>query len=137
MSGSILGIDPGTRKIGFAILDGGGGIVVRGIEPPERLVERLNELLAEYPVEVIALGRGTNASEVGADLRALGVPIHLVDERETTLGARTLYFLEHPPRGWRRLIPRGMQLPPCPIDDYAAVLIGRRLLAEGLPGTLS
>ena len=58
------------------------------------------------------------------------MPVHLIDERETTLRARALYFADHPPRGWRRLIPLGMQLPPCPIDDYAAVLIGRRFLQE-------
>jgi hypothetical protein len=64
-----------------------------------------------------------------------------VDERETTLRARALYFADHPPRGWRRLIPLGLQLPPRPIDDYAAILIARRFLGEraksgkDLPGT--
>jgi RNase H-fold protein (predicted Holliday junction resolvase) len=58
------------------------------------------------------------------------VPVTYVDERETTLRARSLYFADHPPRGWRRLIPLGMQMPPRPIDDYAAVLIARRYLAD-------
>jgi hypothetical protein len=35
----------------------------------------------------------------------------------------------HPPRGWRRFVPRGMLLPPRPIDDFAALLIAERLLA--------
>ena len=44
--------------------------------------------------------------------------------------ARELYFREHPPRGWRRLVPTGLQLPPVPVDDYAAILIARRFLAR-------
>ena len=63
--------------------------------------------------------------------RALGLPIHFVDEYETSRAARELYFAEHPPRGWRRLVPIGLQLPPRPIDDYAAILIARRFLARG------
>jgi hypothetical protein len=84
------------------------------------------------PVRAIALGGGTNAGPIKAALRRLGLPIHSVDEFETTRFARTLYFAEHPPRGWRRLIPVGMQLPPRPIDDYAAILIARRFLARGV-----
>ncbi len=61
-------------------------------------------------------------------LATLGIPIELVDERETTLLARKRYFQAHPPRGWRRLVPRGMLLPPRPIDDFAALLIAERLL---------
>ena len=64
-------------------------------------------------------------------LEGLGLPIHLVDEYETSREARGLYFAEHPPRGWRRLVPLGLQLPERPIDDYAAILIARRFLARG------
>ena len=131
MSGITLGIDPGTRKAGFAAIDGSGNVVAQGIEPPETLLERLQLLARERSIDVIALGHGTNSKPVRIDLAELGVPIHLVDERETTLRARALYFLDHPPRGWRRLIPLGMQLPPRPIDDYAAILIARRYLREG------
>ena len=132
MNGAILGVDPGTRKVGYALLDAHGAVLERGIEEPQRLRERLLILINDRPIRAIALGKGTNARLVRVELAAIGAPIHLVDERSTTLGARTLYFDDNPPRGWRRLIPRGMQLPPCPIDDYAAILIARRLLAEGL-----
>ncbi|MHB8147948.1 MAG: RuvC family protein [Vulcanimicrobiaceae bacterium] len=132
MNGAILGVDPGTRKVGYALLDAQGTVLERGIEEPLRLRERLLALAKGRTIQAIALGKGTNARLVRAELTAIGAPIHLVDERSTSLGARTLYFDDHPPRGWRRLIPRSMQLPPCPIDDYAAVLIARRLLAEGL-----
>jgi RNase H-fold protein (predicted Holliday junction resolvase) len=65
---------------------------------------------------------------VSAVVRDAGLPFVLVDERETTLRARARFFVDHPPRGWRRLVPRGMLLPDRPIDDYAALLIAERHL---------
>jgi hypothetical protein len=96
--------------------------------PVESLAERLGPLVAKHAPAAIAVGRGTNAKAVSATLEGLGVPLLWVDEYETTRRARELYFEEHPPRGWRRLVPRGMLLPDRPVDDYAAILIGRRHL---------
>jgi RNase H-fold protein (predicted Holliday junction resolvase) len=127
----VLGVDPGRSKAGYALIAGSGAVVTAGIEPVERLHDRLVELLAGSRVDVIALGRGTNVRAIKAALESLGPPIHLVDEYETTRAARSLYFEEHPPRGWRRLVPLGLQLPDRPIDDYAAILIARRFLARG------
>ena len=137
MSGIVLGVDPGTRKAGFAAIDGQGRVIAQGNEPPETLVTRLRALTSERQIVAIALGAGTSSKQVRIDLAQMGAPIHLIDERETTLRARALYFVDHPPKGWRRLIPLGMQLPPCPIDDYAAILIARRYLLGGPAGTPS
>jgi len=130
----ILGIDPGTRKCGYAVMSALGeppaqiGIVETGLLPG--IVE---ELLREYPIAVIALGSGTHAPRVAAQLARCGVPVHVVDEYETTLRARARYFNDHPPRGWKRWVPRGMLLPPRPIDDYAALLIAERFAASAAP----
>ena len=126
----VLGIDPGTRKVGYAVLGADGAVLARGIEALEALPGRIAELAASHPIEAVALGGGTNVGPVRRVLESTDFPVALVDEHETTLGARTLYFADHPPRGWRRWIPSGMLLPPCPVDDYAAVLIARRWLAE-------
>lgn len=129
---SVLGIDPGTRKVGFAVVDrAGGGTLVLGVEPIATLVDRIGSLVPAYSIDAVALGRGTNAAVIGAMLGTFGLPVHLIDETETTLRARVLYFADHPPRGWRRLLPLGLQVPPRPIDDYAALLIARRYL-EGI-----
>lgn len=128
--GAVLGVDPGRDKAGFALLDAAGSVLERGVVPLAHLAERLRALTARRAVAALALGRGTNAAAVEASLRGLGLPIHLVDEYETTRRARELYLREHPPRGWRRLIPAGLQLPPVPVDDYAAILIARRFLAR-------
>jgi RNase H-fold protein (predicted Holliday junction resolvase) len=126
---TVLGLDPGTRKCGYALVSGAGAPpLTLGIAPLEALGERLRELLAGTPVGVAAIGRGTNAAAVVAIVEGLGLRAELVDEHETTLLARARYFADHPPRGWRRLIPRGMLLPDRPIDDYAALLIAERYL---------
>jgi RNase H-fold protein (predicted Holliday junction resolvase) len=126
---TILGLDPGTRKCGYAVVTGiDAPPLALGIVPIEILAERLREIVAAMPVEVAAIGRGTNAGVVADVVRAMGVAFELVDERETSLLARARFFRDHPPRGWRRIVPRGMLLPDRPIDDYAALLIAERFL---------
>lgn len=126
---AVLGIDPGVRKAGYALLDATGSVVLRGIEPVETLVARLEALLAVHAVVAMAIGAGTNSRALSARLSSLGVPIRLVDERDTTLRARSLYYAENPASFWQRLLPLGLRFPPRPIDDYAAELIARRFLA--------
>ncbi|MGA3038438.1 MAG: pre-16S rRNA-processing nuclease YqgF [Vulcanimicrobiaceae bacterium] len=104
------------------------GIVETGL-----LAGTVDGLLLEYPISVIALGSGTHAPPVAAQLARHGLPVHVVDEYETTLRARARYFMDHPPRGWKRWVPRGMLLPPVPIDDYAALLIAERFAAAATP----
>lgn len=129
---AVLGIDPGTRKVGFALIeDSSSPALVRGIEPLDTLLARVRGLAAQHPIRAVALGGGTNASRLAQMLEVLGVPVHIIDETDTTYRARALYFHENPPKGWRRLIPLGLQLPPGPIDDYAAMLIARRYIARG------
>jgi RNase H-fold protein (predicted Holliday junction resolvase) len=125
----ILGLDPGTRKCGYALVPPGGGKpLALGIAPLAELEAVLRTLVAGHAVGRVALGRGTNAAVVGAVLDRLALPYTLVDEHETTLRARARYFADHPPRGWKRLVPRGMLLPERPVDDYAALLIAERYL---------
>lgn len=127
--GAVLGIDPGTRKCGYAVvLEAGSPPLELGIVPTDRLAETLRELAGRFELRAVALGGGTHADVVAALLEGFGVPVEIVDERATTLLARRRYFAVHPPRGWRRFVPRGMLLPPRPIDDFAAVLIAERLL---------
>lgn len=133
MQAAVLAVDPGRSKAGFALVAADGGVIESGIVAVGDLPGRLAALLAAYPVEALALGRGTNAAALASQLGGLGLRLTLVDEFETSRRARELYFVEHPPRGWRRLIPAGLQLPPRPVDDYAAILIARRFLAREKP----
>ena len=129
MSECILGIDPGTRKTGLAVLrTEDGSIVERCIAATHEIDEVIARMRKTWGIDVVAMGSGTNSALL-CELPALeGADIRVVDEHETSLQARRLYFAENPPTGWRRLIPLGLQTPPIPVDDYAAVLIARRVL---------
>jgi RNase H-fold protein (predicted Holliday junction resolvase) len=125
----VLGVDPGTKKCGLAVVVGRQTTpLALEIVQFADFADRIGVLVAGYGVRAIALGSGTHTAVVAACLAGLGVPLTVIDERDTTLLARARYFAAHPPRGWRRLIPRGMLLPPRPIDDFAALLIAERFL---------
>jgi RNase H-fold protein (predicted Holliday junction resolvase) len=127
----ILGVDPGTRKCGVAVVTATGvRPLLLEIVPLEAFGARVGELIGCHGIRAIAMGSGTHTTAVSACLAGVSVPIVVVDESDTTYLARARYFLANPPTGWRRLVPRGMLLPPRPIDDFAALLIAERFLAS-------
>ncbi|MDH2909661.1 MAG: pre-16S rRNA-processing nuclease YqgF [Candidatus Eremiobacteraeota bacterium] len=124
---TLLGVDPGSRKVGVAVLTESGEVPFRAILQPDGLLDEIRPLVERFRIEAVAVGAGTRGAEIMEQLAGLGLPCERVDETGTTLDARKLYFEAYPPRGWRRLVPRGMLTPPRPIDDFAAELIARRL----------
>lgn len=127
---ALVAVDPGRAKAGLAVIADDGSVIEAGVVPLGELADCVARAAAQNLARTVALGRGTNAAAVARRLQGLGLTIAMVDEYETSRRARELYFQEHPPRGWRRLIPIGLQAPPRPVDDYAAILIGRRFLAR-------
>ncbi len=118
----VAAFDPG-RNVGFALVDGRG-----------RALRRAVLTLADVPTwplpgdcEVV-IGSGTGRADLRAALRARGLTVHEVDERDTTLRARELWRRTIAPRGGQRLLPPGLRSPPGPIDDYAAWAIALRYL---------
>jgi RNase H-fold protein (predicted Holliday junction resolvase) len=128
----VLAIDPGRSKAGYAVLSPSGAVLEAGIERVEALEALVAQLLVKLRISSIAVGQGTNGRAIRLLVERFELPIFWVDEFETTREARSLYFEEHPPLGWRRLIPLGLQVPSRPVDDYAAIVIARRFLARGL-----
>lgn len=133
-SATVLAVDPGREKCGLAVLDAAGQVLVREAVARGQVVARAAELAACLAAPRVVVGEGTGGEQVASELRQRGLTVSLFPETNTTLRARELYFLDNPPRGWRRLVPRGMLLPPGPVDDYAAVLIGQEFLASLPPG---
>jgi hypothetical protein len=127
----IMAIDPGWRRCGVAVCDA-AGVRVRAVVSPEALPGLVDDWQTRYGVTEAVMGNRTGYEVLaGAISGALRVPLSAVDEHGTTLRARERYFHEHPPRGWRRLIPRSLQTPPEPYDDYVAVLLAEAALAAG------
>lgn len=129
MNDEILAIDPGREKTGIAILNN-SDVLEHKIINSEELVQIIKSLLEKYIIKTIVMGNGTSSKKKYDLLKRefIDRDIVLINEYRTTDEARKLYFQENPPKGWKKLIPLGMQVPPVPVDDYAAIVIGRKYL---------
>lgn len=132
---NVLGIDPGREKTGVAVVASDGHIHFRIIVESGRLAEEIEPLIGQWMINHIALGNSTSSKSARGSIGQLiqkrgwdNVQIELVDEKNSTLEARSLYFEEYPPSGWRKWVPFSSQVPPVPIDDFAAVIVARRLM---------
>ena len=131
MNDEILAIDPGREKTGIAILKN-SDVLEHEIINSEELVQIIKSLLEKYIIKTIVMGNGTSSKKKYDLLKRefIDRDIVLINEYRTTDEARKLYFQENPPKGWKKLIPLGMQVPPVPVDDYAAIVIGRKYLKD-------
>lgn len=121
-----LGVDPGRSKTGLALVAADGKILSLHIAMTDNLAVELRKL------QGIIMGNGTNNKAIGAVLRELYPDLvpELVGEAYSTEEARSLYWQENPPKGWRKLVPLGLLVPPEPLDAYAAVVQVRRWLKK-------
>jgi hypothetical protein len=131
----ILAMDPGKDKCGIAIAaweDGGCRLLHRRIVPAGDVERTLPALVKEFKIEELVLGDATTSRAWFGRLEPLlpEVKISLVREAGSTLEARGHYWRAHPPRGWRRMLPLSLQMPPEPIDDFAAVVLAERFFGE-------
>jgi RNase H-fold protein (predicted Holliday junction resolvase) len=127
---NILAIDPGRSKWGEAVVSESKEVLHQGIYPLQVLYPTVENLVKEFQIKCIALGNQTGSALFETQLEPLGVLIYLVDERYSSLEARKLFFLSHPPVGWRRFIPMTMLTPERDYDDYSAILLAKRFLAK-------
>jgi len=130
---TVLAIDPGRAKCGLAVVSRDEGVLARTIVGLADLADTARLLAARFEPQAVVVGGGTGAAVVTAAICSLPIPVHVVDERLTTRNARARYFHDNPPRGWRRLVPKGLLVPAEPYDDYAAVLLAEQFLAAGEP----
>ena len=125
----VLGIDPGSDKCGLAVVRE-GRVLAKKVVPRADFLETAANWVHQFRVEQIIIGDGTGSGAVVKEVRRSlpDVPAATIDERFSSEEARKLYWVDHPPRGWRRLLPVSMQVPPEPYDDYVAVILARRFL---------
>ena len=147
-----LGLDPGRDKTGFAFVNDSGVLLASGIFPSNEaekffsaflaghhalsswLIEGTLESLPENllsAVNFIAIGNGTHSKSFTERVsKNLPCEILTVDEKNTTLEARGLYWQIHRPSFLMRLIPEGLRVPARVLDDLAAWSIALRGLKK-------
>jgi hypothetical protein len=129
----ILALDPGERKIGWALVEADGTPVSQGIWPVATWTELLQKLPRIGEVRTLVLGDGTARMNIEAELKRLlpQCAIAVVGEKESTV------------EGWqlrRAELSRGNPLAALfltaaqlfhapPVDDYAARILARRYLS--------
>ncbi len=136
MPKTVLAIDPGSSKCGMALVqrsdDGNITVLWRAIAPTPTVAQELDNAAKVEAYSMLIIGSGTTSRQLVHQIResfpSLGILV--VDEKDTTLQARERYWEHHPRRGWRRFVPSTMQVPPEPVDDFVALILAERVLAE-------
>lgn len=132
----VLAIDPGTSKIGMALVERRGprdlAILWRAIRPLDAIMEAIDEACHVAEPQVTLVGDGTGSKNLVAKLREdrPSLCLMLVNEKDTSYEARARYWEHNPRRGWRRFLPSTLQVPPEPIDDFVAFILAERVLLE-------
>jgi RNase H-fold protein (predicted Holliday junction resolvase) len=134
MDKTVLAIDPGTSKCGMALVcrttEQTLRLIWHEVVPTEMVLPKLHQAYAAEPFHLIIIGSGTHSKPIVSTIRehlpSMGILV--VDEKDTTLQARERYWEHHPRRGWRRLLPATLQVPPEPVDDFVAFILAERVL---------
>ena len=134
---TVLSVDPGTSKCGMALVqrdeEGKIKLLWHDVVPADAVIVKLHEAYIVEEFHLVILGDSTGSKKIKTDLRrhlpSMGLLV--IDETETTMQARERYWEHNPRRGWRKLLPATLQVPPEPYDDYAALVLAERVLSEG------
>ena len=122
-----IGLDPGRSKCGLVRSEQTTGqIEVAAVLPPEECFKQIAIWRERPGLEGVVLGDGTGSKHWQRQLSDLGLAVQVIPEAGTTLAARARYWQLEPPRGWRRLLPEGLRLPPRDYDDVVAQLLLER-----------
>lgn len=94
------------------------------------LLDEIKSLYNKYNFKIILIGNSKKGKDIDKQLNSSNIKseIIFVDETNSTLEARKLYWQENKPKGFWRLIPESLRLPPVHYDDYAAIVIGNRYI---------
>ncbi len=145
----VLGIDPGRDKTGFAFVNSkDGNLIASGIFKTEDenffseffddkkvldekyFLEKKTDIEIKISdLEMIFIGNGTtskNFFENNFLRKKIDVKIYEIDEKNTTLDARNLYWKIHKPGLLKSFLPMSMRVPSRKLDDLAAWAIALR-----------
>ena len=128
-------MDPGSDKCGLAAVRATGEILHLSVVPCAELAAELMALREQTPAEILVIGDRTGSAAIARVVREAcpDARVEMVNEHNSTLRARDLYWQHNPPSLLARLIPQSFRVPPGPIDDYAAAVLALDWL-KGLEG---
>lgn len=128
----VIAVDPGRAKCGVAAVAVDGDILSRAIVETDRVGLTAAALAHTFAATIIVLGGRTGAPRAWELIHAAdpALTIAEIEEDMTTLEARERYWRETPPGCLLRLMPRGLRVPPEPVDDWAAVVLAERYWAK-------
>lgn len=127
----ILGFDPGRDKCGVAVTNKNKEVLFHQVVASEKAIATIDDLCKQYKPELMVMGNQTTSKIWRKKLEenlSLSIPIKMVDERNSTVEAGDRYWDMYPPKGLTRLLPKGLRVPPRPIDDIVAILLIERYL---------
>ncbi|MGB3755741.1 MAG: pre-16S rRNA-processing nuclease YqgF [Rivularia sp. (in: cyanobacteria)] len=127
----ILGFDPGKDKCGVAVMGLDRQLQYHEVVSSEEAIASIGDLYQKYPISLLVMGNQTTSKRWKQQIEEKLSPtvnIILVDERYSSLEARDRYWQMYPPKGFTKLLPKGMRTPPRPIDDIVAILLIERYL---------
>jgi RNase H-fold protein (predicted Holliday junction resolvase) len=127
----ILGFDPGKDKCGIAVMSRDKNVSYHEVVTSDEAISTIQSLCKQFPVQLLVMGDQTTSKSWKQKLTQSLSPfikIVQIDERYSSLEARTRYWQMYPPEGLSRLIPQGMRIPPRPVDDIVAIVLIERYL---------
>ncbi|MCU0544624.1 MAG: pre-16S rRNA-processing nuclease YqgF [Oscillatoriaceae cyanobacterium Prado104] len=122
----ILGFDPGKDKCGIAVMSRDKNVSYHEVVKSDEAISTIQSLCKQFPVQLLVMGDQTTSKSWKQKLTQSLSPfikIVQIDERYSSLEARTRYWQMYPPEGLSRLIPQGMRIPPRPVDDIVAIVL--------------
>ena len=128
----VLAIDPGKKKCGIAVVDNQLRFIAGEVVNTEELIKKIEMYLQKHDINNVLIGNGTNSGEIikNIEKRFPSIKAIKIAEKNTTMQARKRYFDYHPPTGLLRIFPISFLIPPCPYDDFAALLIAERFFKK-------
>jgi RNase H-fold protein (predicted Holliday junction resolvase) len=127
----ILGFDPGRDKCGLAVMGADLQLHDHQVVVANKAITSILSLLQKFPIATLVMGDRTTSKQWQQQLEKVlptSIPLFMVDEHNSTLEARDLYWQMYPPKGLTKLVPQGLREPPRPIDDLVAILLIKRHL---------
>jgi RNase H-fold protein (predicted Holliday junction resolvase) len=133
MDNYLLALDPGSDKVGTAVLDYQAREKEKTIVKIDQLIDHLREIFEHYQIAEIIIGNGTGAEKIIELLNKnfQESKISLVEEEFTTEEAQARYLKEKPMSNYEKLLRKIVSWKlKKPLDDYAALIIGEKYLEK-------